>query len=308
MKFLTLAAPVIILLIAAIVILTPVRVFNALVPVDAGVERVARDIAYGNYPRQKLDIYRPTQASGVLPVIIFCYGGGWNSGDRESYGFVGRSLAAAGFLTIVIDYRHVPEIVFPAFVQDTAQAVRWSADNAASFGGDPERIFLMGHSAGAYNVVMATLDAKYLRDAGVPKGTVKGVVALSGPYDFLPLDVPSAVAAFSKWPKPAETQPINYARPDAPPMLLLTGTSDTTVFPRNSIELARRLNEQGADVQLKTYPGLGHAAMVLALSRPFRWRADVRDDVIAFIRELSGRSLSQPARANRASIAAHASS
>jgi len=130
-------------------IFSPLRVFNALVPVDRGIARVADGVAYGPDERQRLDVYRPNGAGAGLPVLIFCYGGAWDSGDRASYDCDGRAFANLGYLTIVFDYRLVPETLFPGFVEDTASTIAWASANAARYGGDGSRVFLVGHSAGA---------------------------------------------------------------------------------------------------------------------------------------------------------------
>lgn len=289
MKFLALLSLLLIVFIV-VVVMTPVRAFNAVVPKDGGVDRVAAGIAFGGNPRLRLDGYRPSGSARPLPVIVFCYGGSWATGDRRAYEFAGRSLAAAGFLTIVYDYRLVPAIRFPGFLEDTAKAIAWARSNAREYGGDPRRIYLVGHSAGAYNVVMATLDQHYLAAAGVPGDTVKGVVALAGPYDFLPFDVKSTIDAFGRWPDAKATQPVTYVRADAPPMLLMTGTADTTVYPRNSQELAKRLRATGASVEHRSYEGLSHAGILLTLSRPFRGWAPVRADLLEFLKHLDAGS------------------
>lgn len=192
----------------AVAATSPLTVFNALVPADRGVSRVAAGEAYGSDPRQKLDVYRPVDHGGKLPVLVFCYGGAWNSGDRELYDFAGRAFAAAGFLTIVFDYRLVPEARFPAFVEDTAAAIAWASRNAQRFGGDGGRVFLVGHSAGAYNVALAALDRRYLDAQGLDPGVIAGVAGLAGPFDFLPLDGPatrevSAIGRTSPKPSPS---------------------------------------------------------------------------------------------------------
>jgi acetyl esterase/lipase len=270
---------------AAVAATSALTVFSALVPVDRGVVRVVQGEAYGPDPRQRLDVYRPAAGGEGLPVIVFCYGGAWNAGERALYDFAGRAFAAAGFLTIVFDYRLVPESRFPAFVEDTAAAIAWASRHAARFGGEEGRIFLAGHSAGAYNVAMAALDPRYLAAHGLSPAVIGGVAALAGPFDFLPLDGPSTIAAFGQWPDLAETQPVNLVTPAAPPFLLITGSADRTVYPRNSERLAARLGEAGVPARLMVLDGLGHSDVLTALARPLRWRAPVLDAVTSFFRE-----------------------
>ena len=225
---------------------------NAITPGDSDAHRVASGVAYGPGPRQALDVWAPRSQSAVpRPVVVFFYGGAWNSGSRGDYGFAGRAYAAKGFVAIVADYRLVPQVRFPAFVQDGAMAVKWTRDNAARFGGDPARLTLAGHSAGAYIGAMLALDPQWLRAAGVPSGTVRAAALLAGPYDFLPLTDIRAADAMGNWPRPQETQPIHYARADAPPLWLAAGTADTVVKPRNSAALAGRLQALGAPVTFR---------------------------------------------------------
>jgi acetyl esterase/lipase len=255
--------------------------FDKFVPKDAGGKLAAREIAYADGPRRTLDVYQPANAKNA-PVIVFFYGGSWSSGTKSDYGFVGAAFAARGFVTIIPDYRLVPEIRFPSFVEDGAAAVRWARDHAGAYGGDPDRIVLVGHSAGAYNAAMIALDAAFLRNAGVDPRAVKGFAGLAGPYDFLPLDVTSTKDAFGAYPDLPATQPITYARADAPPALLLHGAKDTLVKPHNMESLAAHLRAVGAPVETKLYPDTAHVGIMLALSKPLRGRAPVLDDVAAF--------------------------
>lgn len=245
----------------------------------------ARDVAYGPHPRQRMDIYLPSGVgSAPKPVVFFIYGGSWANGAKETYSFVGDALSARGFVTVIADYRLVPEVRFPVFIEDGALALRFVRDTIARFGGDPGKIHLMGHSAGAYNAMMLTLDRRYLAAAGLRTGDIRSTVGLSGPYDFLPFDIDATKEAFGNARDPAQTQPINFARPDARPIFLATGSSDTTVLPRNSERLALALRKAGArSITLKIYPGLGHAGTATALSRILQWQAPILDDVIGFI-------------------------
>lgn len=256
---------------------SPLAVFSGLVPKERGVSIVA-DIAYGENPRQRLDVYRPEQSSGS-PVLFFSYGGGWESGDKSEYAFVGHAFAARGYVTVIADYRVVPEVVYPDFVADNALALSWVKDTIEEFGGDRDRLFLMGHSAGAYNVAMLALDARF----GIDPATISGLVGLSGPYDFYPFDVPASQNAFGRYPDPEETQPINHVSGDAPPMLLAHGDNDETVFLRNSVALAQGLTAAGAIVEVAIYEGANHADTLISLSMPLRWRYGVLDDAIAFM-------------------------
>lgn len=246
---------------------------------------VARGQPYGAGPRQRLDVYAPHGAAGSAPVAVFFYGGSWDSGRRQDYGWVGRALASRGFVTVVADYRIYPEVRYPGFLEDGAQAVKWASDHAGQYGGDPSRIVLAGHSAGAYNAVMLGLDGRYLQAAGVDPRAVKAVAGLAGPYDFAPFNDPIAKRIFGDAPDPPATQPLAYVTGDAPAAFLATGDADTMVYPRNTTALARKLREAGVPVEERHYSGVDHIRILLALSRPLRRGAPVLDDMTAFLRE-----------------------
>jgi len=242
-------------------------------------------IAYGTDDRQKLDVYAPEgSASALNPVLIFFHGGAWRDGEREGYGFLGRAFASRGFVTVIADYRKSPQVRFPAFVDDTAAAIAWVHANIGKHQGNKDRIFLMGHSAGAHIAMMTALDPRYLKAQGLGTDVIKGVIGLAGPYDFLPLTTDSSKIALGQWPDLTETQPITYARANAPPLLLLTGDKDSVVKPRNSKILSARIAELGGKQQLKIYPAVDHADIIMAIARPFRNKAPVISDVANFIK------------------------
>jgi acetyl esterase/lipase len=256
-----------------------------------GVSRLAGDSArlaaggvpFGDDPRLKLDIWTPRQRSAApLPIVIFFYGGGWVAGARGDYGFVGSAFAAQGFVTIIPDYRLVPVVRFPAFIEDAARAVRWTRDHVAKFGGDPGRIDIAGHSAGAYIGAMLSLDRHYLTDAGVDPAAIRAAALMSGPYDFYPFTEQRGRDALGNWPRPRETQPISFVRRDAPPMLLMAGTADNVVNPRNSRRLAAALTAAGATAELKLYPGRSHIDTIKSLSPLFRGATSALADSVAF--------------------------
>lgn len=261
---------------------SPLATINTLMPSDRGSRLAARDIAYGQDPRQKLDVYVPDGATGTAPVMMFIYGGGWDNGSKDEYSFVGHAFASRGFVTVVPDYRLVPQVRFPGFVEDCAQALRWVQDDVAEQGGDVARVHLSGHSAGAYNAMMLALDRRFAARAGVRPDLVKSVSGLAGPYDFLPLDDARTIAAFGQYPNLSETQPLTYASRAAPRVFIATGDADTTVFPRNTYALGKKLKAAGARVEIKTYPGIGHPGILLALGSSFRGNAPALDDIVRF--------------------------
>lgn len=261
---------------------SPLQIFNAVNPPDPGVEKVA-SAAFGPDPRQGLDVYAPRSRTGAAATAVFFYGGSWSSGSRAEYGFVGEALAARGFVAVVPDYRLYPQVRFPSFLEDGAAAIRWVRDNIGRLGGDPRRIVLVGHSAGAYNAAMLALDTRYLRHAGVDPASIRALAGLSGPYDFLPLDDGTAIRVFGAAPDKGATQPVRFARGGIP-AFLATGDDDTTVRPGNTLSLANRLRQAGSPVELRVYEGLAHRDTLLALSVLFRDKAPLLEEMTAFLR------------------------
>lgn len=266
---------------------SPLGLLNTFGPRDSGVRRVARDIAYGEDPRQALDIFAPTARPGrPWPVLVFFYGGGWDSGDKAQYGWAAQALAARGFVVAVPDYRIVPGVVFPAFIDDAAAAAAKVGQIAGQYGADPARLGVIGHSAGAHLAMMIALDRRYMAAAGAPD-LIKAAVGLAGPYDFLPFDVPASINAFGRAPDPTLTQPVAFARPDAAPLWLGHGTDDVTVHAEDTTILCDRMKAVGGRCEAKLYPGLNHADLLATFSPLFRKKAPVLDDATAFLhREL----------------------
>lgn len=260
---------------------SPIAIVNSLVPSDT--HSRSANLAYGAHPRHRLDVYQPTDAPRAAPVVVFFYGGNWDAGGREDYRFAGEALASRGFVAVLPDYRLYPEVRFPDFLFDCADAVRWTQANAARFGGDPRRVFLMGHSAGAYNAAMLALDSQYLRD----RAQIHGFIGLAGPYDFLPFTSAVTQRVFGMSETPPATQPIHFVSRDDPPALLVTGAADNVVDPGNSVRLAAGLRRQGVAVREIVYPDVGHLRLVGALAAPLRRFAPLLEDVSAFVNERS---------------------
>lgn len=260
---------------------SPLQVLNATIPRE-GYRRTA-GLPYGPYPRNKLDVYTPREAAGPRATVVFFYGGSWQNGQRGNYRFVAEALTSRGLVAVVPDYRTYPEVRFPGFVEDGAAAVAWTVRNVAQHGGDPGRVVLLGHSAGAHIAALVALDARFLEREALAPHALRAFVGLAGPYDFLPIRSRTLQQIFGGADGIPQTQPVTFASAAAPPALLLHGTDDGTVLPRNSERLAARLREAGAPVTLKLYPGIGHVRIVTALARPFQGGPPVLDDVAAFV-------------------------
>jgi acetyl esterase/lipase len=260
-----------------------IGVLNA-IAIGLGVE-VTRTIRFADGKRGLLDVYAP-QGIVNAPLIVFFYGGGWESGERADYRFAAVALAKRGFVVVVPDYRVYPEVCFPDFLADAAKAVRWARRNAEEFGADPGLVTLIGHSAGAYIAAMLALDRRWLD--GKSQAALAGVVGLAGPYDFLPLHSAVLDTIFAPAGDLTLSQPIVYARGDAVPMLLLSGLSDKTVRPDNSRRLSARIRMLGGDAQAKFYDRVDHATILGAFSPLLRPLAPVLNDTAAFV---EGRAL-----------------
>jgi acetyl esterase/lipase len=270
----------------ALVLGAIVAVFSGLALVALAVSftgyRVERDLAYGGDPRQKLDLYIPAQARGDMPVILFFYGGSWDSGSKNIYWALGQAFASKGIIVAVADYRVYPQVHYPAFVDDGAHAFAWLHAHVARYGGDPSRIFVAGHSAGAYIAVMLAADPAYLRAANADPAWIRGAIGIAGPYDFLPLQSPTLIAIFGGANR-ADTQPVTYIDGKRPPMLLATGTDDITVLPRNVSRMAARLRSFGCPVETRSYAHVGHLGIILSLAPGLRWMTPLRSDIVQFV-------------------------
>ena len=264
----------------------PVSLLNALVPHDTYQRTSA--LPYGDLPRQKLDVYAPAKAVTDAPMVVFFYGGSWESGSREDYRFVGEALASIGVVAVVADYRIYPEALFPVFLQDAAGAVKWAAENARAHGGVPRKLFVMGHSAGAHIAMMLAIDRQYLASVGMDTKQLRGAIGLAGAYDFLPLSsarLKEIFGAESQWPA---SQPVNFVRGGEPALMLATGDEDDIVKPRNTASLAARVRDAGGVVTELTYPKVGHVGIVVGLAAPFRDKSSVLKDVDLFIEAQAG--------------------
>ena len=280
------------LAVGTLVACAPALLINAFTPSLS--YKKTQGVAYlpGGNSRHTLDVYQPTDpavAASPRPVVVFFYGGAWQEGSRGDYLFVAEALTQRGYVVVVPDYRVYPEVKYPAFLHDGAAAVAWAANNADRYGGDRSRVFLMGHSAGAHISAMLALDSRYLDAQKVPRSSIKGLIGLAGPYDFLPLTEVNVIALFASEPKLELTQPIHYvstaAAQTTPPALLMHGTGDQRVFPKNSINLARELRAVGVKVELDLLPGLSHTDIIAKFTRLLRGDGKVVDRVDQFIRD-----------------------
>ena len=243
------------------------------------------DIAYGEDPRQKLDIYSPKGAPPKA-TIVFIYGGSWTSGTKSLYRFLGQAFAARGYQLVVADYRLYPQVRYPAFIEDSARAFAWTKTHVADYGGDPDRMFLMGHSAGAYNVMMLAIDPQFLAPYGLSPKDALGLISAAGPLSFNPLETASTKDIFITAKDIDAARPVKLAASGAagaPPMFLLHGLADTTVMSSNSQNMTNAVNAAGGRASVKLYEGVSHLGVITCFAWPLRWRASCLDDTDAFI-------------------------
>lgn len=253
---------------------------------------VSKDILYGDEPLQDLDIYYPKPLAQAMekqsaitktyPMVVFVYGGSWENGSKEEYAFVGQSLAQAGYVTAVINYRKAPEHVYPDYVEDTAKAIAWSYKNAASFHADPQRLAVVGHSAGAFNAVAAIANEDFLAPYGVKPKDIRAVVGIAGPYsyDFRKFD---SATAFASDATPDEVMPDRHIKGEQPPYLFLTAEKDKLVYDTNTINMTKALKARGVMVENGEIKGASHATSIGAMAPPLRWVNDVRAQVVTYL-------------------------
>lgn len=245
---------------------------------------ITRDIAYLPGDHHSLDIYTPLTPGVPKPVVVFFHGGGYDSGDKADFAWVGAALARRGYVVVLPDFRLYPQVIWPAFLQDCAAAVRWTHDNIASYGGDPSELVLMGHSSGAYNAISLAVDRRWLDDAGMDPGhDLRAAIGLSGPYDDLPNTNRKLQTIFGPKSQWLDTQPVNHADGRSPPLLLITGDRDNLVDPPESDVLAANVRKSGGVVKLIHYPTLDHFGTLDALAPQNGKSSQVMDDITAFI-------------------------
>lgn len=248
---------------------------------------IHRNLEFDSQNRLDLDVYAPASAADA-PVVVFIYGGSWESGKRRWYGYVGKTLASNGVVTMIPDYRKYPDVQFPAFVDDAANAVRWARDHAPEFGGDPSRLYVMGHSAGGQIAALLACDPRYLDAAGMRTSDLTGMIGLAGAYNFLPFVEEEPQIFGADETSVHDSQPINFVSSSEPPLLLLQGEDDDEVEPSNATSMAARARAAGSSVELKMYPGVGHASIILSLARAHKTKSRTLDDILAFIHKPHG--------------------
>ena len=262
-----------------------VQILNAITAKNFKVEH---DLAYGDDSRHKLDIYSPLDASPqqLKPVILFVHGGTWQRGDKDQYLFVGESFTQAGYVVAVMNYRLAPQHIYPDYVQDVALAVKYLAQHVQAYGGDPQQLVLLGHSAGAFNVVAAVNDARFLDAVHVPVSQIKAVVGIAGPYSFVIKEHPDSIPAFAANTNPDEVMADRRMRPDAPPHLLMIASQDDLVEHGNTLRLAKALRAQKVPVQIHMITGTNHISIMACIASRLAWFKPTRKVILNYLQSV----------------------
>jgi acetyl esterase/lipase len=247
---------------------------------------VSKDIAFGQAEWQKLDIYTPNNnAQHAKPVLVFFYGGSWDSGTKEMYFFVADAFTRLGYVVIIPDYAKYPAARFPVFMEDGAAAIAWTKQHVANYGGDPQKLFIAGHSAGAHLGGLLLTDARYLKKHALSPLDVQGFSGLAGPYNFTPIR-PSLMDVFGPPENYPNMQAMNFVNGDEPPMLLLHGAEDDTVGVRNQELLIEKLSAVGNPSTSILYPGLTHTSILTSLTPVLKKNSSTLDDMDKFFKSL----------------------
>jgi acetyl esterase/lipase len=212
--------------------------------------------------RDKLDLYLP-KGRRDFPVLLWLHGGALMGGDKEEGAHIGRRFAGAGIGTVVINYRLSPDVIHPAHVQDAATAVAWVKAHILEFGGNPDAIFVAGHSAGAYLTALLALDERYLAERQLKLTAISGAISVSG-YFYVERVAPHRDKSVrgedpAKWP---DASPARYVRPNALPMLLLYADGDEDWRREQNKEMAAALKHAGhPDAGIRQVDDRDHATI-----------------------------------------------
>ena len=261
---------------------SPVSILNGITP--ASTFDRTKNVSFGEGDRDALDIYRAEKPKADAPILVFVHGGSWDSGSKGIYKFLAEGFTKSGYDIVVPNYRIYPTAKFPNFLEDNAKAVAFTAERF------PDRkIVLLGHSAGAYNVLMLALRDEYLLGAGVDRcALISGVVGLAAPTGIVPLKSERLIEIFPDR-FTADDAVLNNVTGPTPAVFLGHGESDTTVYPKNSTALAEKITARGGVAHVEIYPGQSHTDVVKVLSRHFDGDTTLKSDIVKFIDALPGK-------------------
>lgn len=253
----------------------PIDVLNAVTPSDEYM--LNENVAYGDLPRQKLDIYTPVENTHNQ-VIVFVYGGAWRAGSKEEYKFIGEAFAAEGYTVVIPDYRLYPEAVYPAIIDDVADAIKYITANSKPLALPSERFFLMGHSSGAHTAAMIASKKRYSEITP----NIKALVGLSGPYD-LPMDNDEVLPVFPNIDNVSIVKPITDITAAHPPTLLLHGLDDERVGAFHSERYVKALLENKIEAQYVPLEGVDHTGIIAGVSSQLEFLNETKMDILRFL-------------------------
>jgi len=251
---------------------------------------VHSNIAYGAHNAQQLDIYVPEVLANLphsaLTTVVFFYGGCWGACSdlsKKDYRFIAEAFTANNIIAIIVDYRKFPAVLFKDIMSDAQQSIEWVSENIARYGGNNQRIFLMGHSAGAHIASMLHFDQQYLKPITDINVNIKGFIGLAGPYDFLPFTESYQAALFAPPESYSQSQTIMFVDGNESPTLLLYGNKDTRVKRRNILSLTNAILAKNGRVETHYYDNIDHPGIIGALSIPLRSSQPIMKHIVDFI-------------------------
>jgi arylformamidase len=221
------------------------------------------DIPYGKLDIQKLDIYAPANAANA-PVLIDIHGGGWTQGSKDTRSINTDAITSKGVIWVPIDYGLAPDHSMTEIVDHVRQAVAWVYKNIAEYGGDPNRIYVSGNSAGGHLTATTTMPGWHA-GYGIPADTIKGACAMSGVYDLNALVLQGSEGPNGALKMDDETayamSPEFHINPDSGPLVIGVGEPELDEFKRQSLTYAEACSSAGLDVSVVMVPGAHHFAM-----------------------------------------------
>jgi len=229
------------------------------------------DLAYGDSPRQAIDLFLPQTAvtrDGAPPLLVFIHGGYWQRFDRKDFSFVAAPLVAAGTAVALIGYDLAPAVDMDRIVAEIRRGIAWLYRQGAGHGFDPERIFLAGHSAGGHLAAMA-LATDWRGEWRLPQDLIKGVVAISGVFDLEPIRLCYLNEVLALDPEQACRNSPLHLPPGAPcPIVVTVGELETAAFHEQSRTYAAKLSAAGWPCQLVVQPAVDHFAIIMSMAEP----------------------------------------
>lgn len=226
----------------------------------AATTRVVLDVPYGDDYWQKIDIYLPAQAGlSDLPVLLFLHGGGWSNGYKEWMGFMAPCFTDLPAIFVSVGYRLLPDVRFPAPLEDTVAALGWVHANIARHGGSPDRLFIGGHSAGGHLAALATLSRDRLAEAGLPDDVVKACFPVSAVFEFAMGELEARNKPLLVRPQDAPiASPLNHVRGNRVPFYIIWGDNDLEYVMRTGPLMVERLAREQGRVEHQVFSGYDH--------------------------------------------------